>query len=201
MARPQLNLNLQSSLNRAIVYTAYPVGKPVNFIIYHHKKTSAIQFDVDSKSYPIKSGMSSIAMFRNLSTCKFTKTFFKLEDLKTENYDYQCKFGGVDRVYDKHCFPFLKEKLDLQAGNSNDPSTNYLLILGWKLFDLDDDLIFYFIQRRCFNNISRVNVIRTAGLQFATKRGLEILDKYVKDSDNMVRKAENGIPDLFSGVD
>lgn len=195
--RTQLTLNLQSSLNRAIVYTAFPMGKAINFIIYHHKKTSAIQFDVDSRSYPIKNNDVTINMYRNLENCKFTKTFFKLENLSTDSYDYQYKFGGIYRSYEKHCFPFCKEKMDLQAGNSNDPSTNYLLILGWKLFDIEDDLIFYFVQRRCYNNITRSNIIRTAGLQFATKRGLDSLDKYVNNSNEIIRKIDK-IPDLFN---
>jgi len=187
----QITVNLQNSLNRAIIYTAYPLGKPINFTILHHKKTSALQFDVDSRFNPIKNNESRISMFRNLENCKFTNTFFKLENLKTSNYDYQCKFGGVDRVHEKHIYPFMKEKIDFQSGNSRDTSTNYLLVLGWKIFDIEDDFIFFFVQRRCFNNISRTNVIRTAGLQFATVRGLDILDKYVDNSENLIQKVDN----------
>ncbi len=179
--KTNLNLTLQSSLNRAIVYTAFPTGKPINFTIYHHKKTSALQFDIDFKTFPIKSENVNVSMYRNLSNCDFANTFFRLENLETDNYNYQCKFGGPNRKYEKHCFPFLKEKLDLQAGNSKDPSTNYMLVLGWKLYDVDDDLIFYFVQRRCFNTITRMNIIRTAGLQFSTKKGSAILDKYTLD--------------------
>ncbi len=186
-----LNLSLQNSLNRANVYTCYPAGKPVNFTIYFHKKTSALQFDVDSRAHPIKNNLVKISMFRNLENCTFTKVFFKLENLKTNTYDYQSKFGGVDKLYEKHCFPFMKEKMDLQAGNSNETSTNYMLTLGWKLFDMEDDLLFFFVQRRCYNNITRVNIIRTAGLQFATERGLHALDQYLESSENEVRKVDN----------
>lgn len=185
-----LNLTLQNSLNRAIVYTCYPIGKPTNFTIYHHKKTSALQFDVDSRAYPIKNNLVKISMFRNLENCDFAKLFFKLENLKTDTYDYQCKFGGVNKLYEKHCFPFMKEKLDLQAGNSNEQSTNYLLTLGWKMFDLEDDLLFFFVQRRCYNNITRANIIRTAGLQFTTDRGYEVLKRYVENSENDFQKAD-----------
>lgn len=187
----QIPVNLQNTLNRAIIYCAYPLGKPTYFTILHNKKTSALQFDVDSRFNPIKNGNVKISMFRNLETCNFTKTFFKLENLKTNNYDYQSKFGGVERLHEKHIFPFMKEKIDFQSGNSRDTSTNYMLVLGWKIFDIEDDFMFFFIQRRCYNNISRTNVIRTAGLQLATVRGLEILNNYVEDVDNVIRKVDN----------
>ena len=61
---------------------------------------------------------------------------------------------------------------------------NYLLILGWKLHGYEDDLNFFFIQRSCMNNITKVNLIRTAGLQFATDRGLDALDQYYDTLNN-----------------
>lgn len=195
--KTRLNINLKSSLNRAIVYTIFPTGKPLNFTVYHHKRTSAIQFEVDSRSQLIKNKQISYTMQRNLESCDFAKTFFKLENLKVDKYDYQCKFAGPRKLYEKNIYPFMKEKLDLHAGNSNDKSTNYLLILGWKLIDLDDDLMYIFVQRRCYNNVSRTNVLRTAGLQFATKRGLQVLNDYVTASQNVVQKIQ---PDEISGI-
>lgn len=192
-----LDLTLQKSLNRAMVFTAWPSGKPVYVTIYHHKKTSALTFDIDSRPAVIKNKEVTITMYRNLENCDFTKTFFRLENLKINNYDYQCKFGGVNKLYEHQLFPFSKEKLDLQAGNSNEPSKNYLLILGWKLFGLEDSLIFYYVQRRCYNKITKINCIRTAGLQFATPAGEEALVKYVDDAENSIRK-ETHLPSIFT---
>jgi hypothetical protein len=186
-----LNVAVQNSLNRAMIYTCYPMGKPANFIIYHHRKTSALQFDVDSRSVPIKNNQVKVSMFRNLESCPFSKIFFKLENLKTDSYDYQGKFGGVEKLYEQYCYPFMKEKLDFQSGNSNDISTNYMLVMGWKLFDLEDELLFFFVQRRCYNTITRSNIIRTAGLQFSTDKGIEILNKYYEKSENDIRKVDD----------
>ena len=45
--------------------------------------------------------------------------------------------------------------------------------------------------------MSRTNVLRTAGLQFATKRGLQVLNDYVTASQNVVQKIQ---PDEISGI-
>ena len=200
ITKSNLTLDLKSSLNRALTYTIFPAGKVLPFTILHHKKSSAIQFDINPKAPVIKNKEVQFSMQRNLENSDFCKVFFRMENLKNDSYDYQSKFAGVNRMYEKNIYPFMKEKLDLQSGNSGDKSTNYLLILGWKLVDLDDDLIFVFVQRRCFNTISRTNVLRTAGIQFATRRGMDILNSYVHDSENSTCKVKE-IPNLFDDVD
>jgi hypothetical protein len=200
ITKSSLTLDLKSSLNRAITYTIFPAGKVIPFTILHHKKTAAIQFDINPKSPAIKNKEVNFSMHRNLENSDFCKLFFRMENLKNDSYDYQSKFAGVNRMYEKNIYSFMKEKLDLQSGNSGDKSTNYLLILGWKLIDLDDDLIFIFVQRRCYNTISRTNVLRTAGIQFATKRGMDAINNYNNDSENSIYKVKE-IPNLFDDVD
>ena len=193
-----LMLNLERSLNRAIVYTAFPMSKPVNFTIYHHKITSAIQFDVDTKSKVIKSQEVLFSVYRNLDNCSFCRTFLTVENMKNERHDYQNKFTGLNKSKEKYVAPFIKEKLDLNIQDDNKPSLNYLIVFGWKLYDLDDELLFYFVQRKCYNKITRTHIIRTAGLQFATKKGIKALDAYTNDSDNSIRKV-TVMPDFLIG--
>lgn len=187
-------LSLQKNLNRAIALTAYPMGKPVSFIIYHHKNNSGIQFQVNSNSAPIKNQEVFISMFRYLENCKFCNAFFNLETLKSPNIDFQAKFIGKNRTNEKYIFPFLEERFDLHSSVMDDNSKktkNYLSVSGWKLFDLGDDLIFFFVQRRCYNNITRQQIIRTAGLQFATKRASLIIDKYAREFDEGIHKVSH----------
>ena len=192
--RSSIVLNLKSTLNRAITIMAYPTGKPVPFTIYHHKITSGLQFEVDNHSGVIKNKLVKVNMYRNLENCDFCKVFFELETLKSNNQDFQTKFTGLKRSYDKHILQFFKERLDLYSvdgvkdNDNSDRSKNYISISGWKLHDLNDDLIFFFIQRRCFNTITASHIIRTAGLQFSTDRSLDFLSRYVKNLDQEVTK-------------
>ncbi len=187
-----MSLKLKGTANRALVITAFPSGKPVNFAVYYHKTNSGLTFDVNSKSNILQNRDVKVFMYRNLNNCPFCTTFFNLESIKNNHIDYQNKFAGVSRAYERCVFSFLKEKLDLQAPDyqdkQNNKSSNYLLVLGWKIHGIEDDLIFYFVQRKFYNNISGCNIIRSAGLQFATQRGSDTLIKYQKECDESIRK-------------
>ena len=183
-----LKIKLLPTLNRGIIYTAFPIGQPVPFTILFNKQSSALQFAVDTQSEAIQQGKIFTSMYRNLNDCKFCKLFFQLQSTKDERYDYRFKFSGVNRYFERDAFRFSKEKLDLQLPDQKKSSNNYLLVLGWKLYDIEDDLIFFFVQRRCYNHILHLNILRTMGLQFATERALEALDKYEERYSTMIRK-------------
>jgi hypothetical protein len=179
-----------------MVYTAFPGGKPVTFAILHHKMTSAIQFCVNTNTNPLKNQEVNFAVFRDLNNSTFCRTFLSYENLNNTTHDYQNKFLGVRRSYEKYVIPFFREKVELHIQDSNKPSLNYMIVFGWKLQDINDDLMFYLVQRKCFNNITKKHIIRTAGLQFATKSGLDVLSAYATNSDNSIKKVSK-IPDFI----
>ena len=185
-----LKIKLLPTLNRGVIYTAFPIGQAIPFTILFNKQSSALQFSINTNLDTFKERVS-INMYRNLDDCKFCQTFFQLQSIKDERYDYRFKFAGMNRMFERDIFRFSKEKLDLQLPDSHNKTTNnYLLVLGWKLYDIEDDLIFFFVQRRCYNNISRMNILRTMGLQFATDRGVETLDRYSEKLSNSIHKVE-----------
>lgn len=185
-----LKIKLLPTLNRGIIYTAFPIGSAVPFTILFNKQSSALQFSINTTFETFKEKVY-VTMYRNLDDCKFCQTFFQLQSTKDDRYDYRFKFSGVNRVFERDIFRFSKEKLDLQLPDVHTKSTNnYLLVLGWKLYDIEDDLIFFFVQRRCYNNISRMNILRTMGLQFATNRGIETLDKYSERLSTSIHKVD-----------
>jgi len=181
-------VKLIPTLNRGLIYTAFPSNSQVPFTILFNKQTSALQFSVDTQIDAIKSGKVLVSMFRNLGDCKFCKTFFKLDNIKDDAYDYRFKFIGINNIFERDLLKFSKEKLDLSISDQKKSTNNYLLVLGWKLYDLADDIIFYFVQRRCYNNISRVNILRTMGLQFSTPHGLDVLNNYFENYENGIYK-------------
>jgi hypothetical protein len=185
-----LKIKLIPTLNRAITLISYPTGKPVHFTIIHNKQNTALQFQVDSSVPFIQKGEVTVSMYRNLENCKFCQTFLMVESQKNDKYDYRCKFSGINRSFEREMYQFTRERLDFQMNTNGggNKSNNYLMIMGWRIFGLEDDLLFFFIQRKCYNTVTRTNVIRTAGLQFATKRGTESLEKYYNQSLNSIKK-------------
>lgn len=181
-------------LDRAMIYNFTICGKPVYFVICHNKQTSPIQFQIGYSSGLISSGEVKVSMSRNCANSVFCQTFFNLENLNVERYDYQNKFNGVNPTFIDELLQFQTEKMIFQPPTSNKTPNNYLLTLGWKIHGLEDDLVFYFIQRRCYNAITRMNIIRTASIQFATNKGLEYLEKYKNSSNREVPIIEDDEP-------
>ena len=97
----------------------------------------------------------------------------------------------------------MKERLDLRVSDGNKGPQNYLYMRGWKIHGIEDDLIFFHVERKCYNNITRTNVIRTAGLQFSTKNGIDKLKEYQESTSNLIRKVkdEDAVPDFFDNYD
>jgi hypothetical protein len=177
-----LNIKLSSEYNRAIVLTAYPNGEPIHFSVKYNKTSPALQFEVGNNTSMLNTNKISIQMHRNLDTCKFASTFFSLDNTKTERHDFRSRFIGVRSIYKNDIFKFLNERIDMNVPEDwNKVGQNLVTITGWKIHGFEDDLIYYFVQRKFFNKVMRVSVIRTAGLQFATPRGEASLDKYNQD--------------------
>lgn len=186
----ELNLKLNLipyKLDRSITSNILIHGKPITFSILHNKRSPHIKFQLYQNSEPLKKGIVTVSMHRNLDTCKFCKIFFNLETRISDNIDYQNKFNGINRMYDRELFQFMKEKLDFNIPEHKKSSVNYLLLLGYKVHAHEDDLIYLFIQRRFFNVITRMAVLRTSGIQFSTKRGLEVMERYYNNYQDNVK--------------
>jgi len=189
----EINLKVKlvhNQLDRAITYSSHIQRKTVFFTVCHNKMNAPIQFQVDPTSGLIRSNKVEVSMHRNLRNSKFCQAFLQLENIQEEKVDYQNKFSGLERSYERDIFQFLKEKHCFHLSENKKPTNNYLLVIGWKIHGFEDDLNFFFFQRRCYNNITRNNIIRTAGIQFATKKGLKALDNYYDDSQNSIRKID-----------
>jgi len=202
----KFQIELIPTLNRAVIMSAFIAGRPLTFGIKHDKKTTALQFQFDAGNSLVEDHTVRIEMFRNLENCRFCSTFFKIENEKTTKKDYRGKFCSVKQLYGRNLIQFLHEKYDLHYSDNgrSKQSLNYMNIAGWKLQDADNDLLFYFIERSCFNTVSRMRVIRSAGFQLSTARGSEILERYFVDSEHAIRKVDNTdtLPEfLFEGED
>jgi hypothetical protein len=76
---------------------------------------------------------------------------------------------------------FLNERYDFQYNSSRNNPKNSMQVYGWKIHGMEDDLLFFFVQRKCHHPITRLNIIRTAGIQISTPAGINGLNKYHED--------------------
>jgi hypothetical protein len=97
----------------------------------------------------------------------------------------------------------MKERYEFHINDKpGKPSQNFMVVSGWKIQDSDNDLLFYFVQRKCYNDVTRTNIIRTAAIQFANERGLDCLDQYYETSQNTIRRVDpmrDNLPDFLVG--
>jgi len=162
--------------DRVATYIIYHKESPIIFSVHFNKSSSYLQIQIEGE--PIDKKQLNIAVYRNLDNSHFCKTFFALKNMKNTvaNYkiDYCGKFLGVNPQYEKNIHQIMYDKLVLQP-------KNYLITAGWKISSVINDFSFYFIQRRCYEYNKKTDIIRTAGIQFYTEKGLNILTGYQND--------------------
>jgi len=192
------------SLNRAIIIPMYCAGEQTWFGIVCDKKSSALQFQLDSNNPLIKKRIIKVKMYRNLEKCGFCNVFMNLKTETTPQKDFRSQFIGINPDYSKEIILFSKEMYNFNnIGNPsnryNTHHTNHLTVSSWKLHTSDNDLIFQLVQRACFNDVTKMSIIRTAGLLLGTDRGFRVLEQFENHSSNKLRKVSSDkdyIPDF-----
>lgn len=192
------DLNLITTLNRSIVISTMFQGLPFAFGIMHHQKTSGLQFQYNLTHEAAKKDIR-VNMFRNLETSMFCNVFCKFENVSSDRYDFRSKFSEFNENYSENVITFLKEYYDFQHHPTKSTSKNYMNVYGWKVHGIEDDLAFYFIQRKCYHPINKVDIIRTAGLQISTPAGLSGLNNYFKDMESVSFAKRDVIEQHFEG--
>jgi hypothetical protein len=186
-------VKLIPSLNRAVVLPAYCAGEQIWFGVVYNKKSSALQFQLDSSNPLIKRRNIKVKMYRNLEKCGFCNVFFNLKTETTPDRDYRSRFVNINPEYSKDLILYSKEVYDLNNNNSSrrrSNFSNYLTISSWKLHASDNDLLFQLVQRGCYNDVAKMNIIRTAGLLLATNRGIKTLERFEDHANNRLRKVD-----------
>lgn len=197
-------VDLIPTLNRATVMSIYAAGKPVTFAIRHDKRSAALQFQPDPNNRPIRSGELRVNMFRNFEACPFANTFFELENVSDDGRDVRGQFIGTKSIFSKYLLPFTHERYDFATKiGPGGTSNNYMIVDGWKTLDANNDLIFMYVQRAVYNDVTRMHILRSAGIQFSTARGEEILKRFSESLDDQFRRLgdEDDLPEFLRGID
>jgi len=202
--RNRFAIYMSDTLNRSFVFTSYPQNSPVNIAILFSKKNSALEVQYDTKSPIIVTKNIKVRLHRNLNNCMFASTFFKMENLQNNDYDYMSRFVGLNKKYENILLQSSAEKWDLRTETEykTKDNSNYIFVSGWNLYDYSLDLLYYLVQRKFFNTITRTTIIRSVGIQLGTDKGFKILQNYYNDyQKHNEEKIINQIPDYLKDVE
>jgi len=189
--RKNLIIEITPNFNRGIIQTLHVSGEPMQVGIMYDRKSALVQFQIDNESQKIKDKTVQVFMFRNFDSCLFAKLFLDLKSEITDNKDMKNMFNSLKPLYSRYLIPFINEKYDFQA--SSDVSTNYLRLTGWKIMDVDNELLFLLIQRVFYSDTTRLLVGRSYGLQLCSERGLQCLNRYNEDLEKQKHYVHNKI--------
>lgn len=200
----RLKLKLSETLNRSIVYTAFPKDSPLSFAVMFNKRSSGLETQYDTKNPLVTNRQVKVRLHRDLRSCMFCNTFFNLESVEDGRRDYRSKLIGVNPIFKNTVFQFSSELIDLRTPKDDDDDlkngklskglNNYINVIGWKVFDYETDLIYYFVERKIFNVITRSQVIRTMGIQMTTDRGYRALCQYYDHYNNINTEEKDDTP-------
>jgi len=176
------SIEITPVLNRGIIHTYFVSGHPITVCTSYDKKTALVQFQIDGNCSVIKNRIVHVNMFRNLSSSVFAKLFLDLkDDTSDKEKDIRYRLAGLKPLYSRYLIQFMKEQYDFQINEKNRAPVNVMYINGWKIMDVDNELLFLLVQRRYYMDIGRINVGRSYGIQLASDKGLECLNRYYED--------------------
>jgi len=172
------------NLSRMIVIPVNIKKVITYFIVKFNKKTNYFDFNTEPDNEYMKKNGIDVKIIRNIGNCPFCNTFLNLENYTDENTDYKNKFLGINKNAYKHVVMISSEKYDLnERKNQKKFYDNYLKIYGFKFLDCENEYYYYFIQRKLYNDVSKISTIRTAGIKYFSQRG-EIIVKRCVDYFN-----------------
>lgn len=177
-----MSLNLGKSFNRNYNLRVPFMKGFYNVGIYFDKKSTFLLFSVDpdfSESDEFKRSVK-INMFKNLEASKFCETFLDLHNYRKNTLDISNQFEKVKDEYTHDISFVFNETITLSKVELEENRTVYdsLNIYGFSLNSYGDEFLFLITERHNILKRLKKKVVRTSGLQIATKPALSLLDEY-----------------------
>jgi len=182
-------ITLTPQLNASAVRTFYVSKYPISLGILFSKSSNIIQFQIDTEAYPIKNKIVQVSMFRKLEDSIFRNMFLKMERIQEGDIDFKYNLLGIRHMFSNRIIQIINEKMDLSYNfKRTEEKRNELELIGWKLQDIDNDLLYLLVQRKFFNKVSRIYTIRSYAIQLYTERGEKVLNRYFSEFEKMKGK-------------
>lgn len=152
--------------------------------MFFDKKSTLLLFSID----PVFHAESQfehnvINMFKNLEASKFCETFLQLHNYRKSTLDISNQFDKIKPEYYGDLMFVFNESLTLSKVEVQDRTFyDSLNIYGFTLNSYINEFLFVLAERQ--NIVKRLGkkIVRTSGLQIATKPALEMLDDYHEES-------------------
>jgi hypothetical protein len=183
----EIKIILPDTLNRAEILTTKINNSNVHFSILYNKKNSGLEVYIDDiNKNKLDKNKTKLILHRNVERCLFTRTFINTDNFSDTRVDYRNKFLSIKEEQQSKIFSFMFEIKKFKRINpsSEREASNYLKISGWKCFDLEDDLIYYFVERKVYNPQRKISILRTLSIQFSTENGYNYLKNLNQEVDN-----------------
>lgn len=157
-----------------------------NIGIYFDRKSTFLLFSVDpdfSESVDYERSIK-INMFKNLEASRFCETFLKLHNYRKNTLDISNQFEKIKDEYTHDISFVFNETITLAKIDLDENRTVYdsLNIYGFSINSYVDEFLFLITERHNVLRRFSKKVVRTSGLQIATKPALGMLDEYHNES-------------------
>lgn len=181
-----MSLSLGKSFNRNYSLRIPFMEGFYNIGIYFDKKSTFLLFSVEpdfSEADNYERSMK-INMFKNLEASSFCETFLKLHNYRKNTLDISNQFEQIKDEYTHDISFVFNETLTLAKIDLDENRTVYdsLNIYGFSINSYLDEFLFLITERHNVLKRLKKKVVRTSGLQIATKPALALLDEYHSES-------------------
>jgi len=187
-----MSLKLGKSFNRSYTLRLPILDGFYNVGIYFDRKSTFLLFRVDPDFHSSTFEHNvMINMFKNLESSKFCETFIDLHNYRKTTLDISNQFEKIKDTYTHDISFILNESITLSKVKLNDKDVyDTLNIYGFTLNSYDEEFIFIITERH--NILKRLGkkIVRTSGIQIATKPAIEMLDEYHQESRTKWKSTE-----------
>lgn len=164
--------------------------------MFFDKKSTLLLFSID----PVFNSETHfehnvINMFKNLEASKFCETFLELHNYRKSTLDISNQFDKIKPEYYGDLMFVFNESLTLSKIEVEDRTFyDSLNIYGFTLNSHINEFVFILAERQ--NIVKRLGkkIVRTSGLQIATKPALEMLNDYHEESKQIRAGMEPRFP-------
>jgi hypothetical protein len=164
--------------------------------LFYDKNSTLLLFSIDAVvSSESRFEGNIINMFKNLEASKFCETFLELHNYRKSTLDISNQFNKIKPEYYGDLTFVFNESLTLSKVEVQDRTFyDSLNIYGFTLNSHIDEFLFVLAERQ--NIVKRLGkkVVRTSGLQVATKPALDMLDDYHRESREIRAGMEKRLP-------
>jgi len=182
------------------------MGTHVTANAFFHKGNTFLGFTIDHGTMSmVKDGRLTSKVYRDLKQSSFANTFLDIRDYSSPTLDIRCQFSNIRKQYKDRIQYVTNETIKLSKyPNPHNPNKFFescLYIYVFSFLDYQDDFLYFLAERQHIDQSLGRKLVRTCGLQIATKQCAEdlgdMMSFYHENDNNEFVKTDDALKDLF----